>query len=236
LGGGGGSAYKKSLAPPPKQQLTMLKIAITGGAGSGKSTVARMFKELGAPGLDADAAARDAVAKGAPAWEEIRREFGPEYFLPDGALDRAKMAVLVFKDKKARARLNRIVHPRVAQKMARLLKDLEQAGAPLVLVEVPLLFELGLAAAYDRIILVFADRETQIRRLSQRDGKDTAEIDGLLQAQWPLSAKIPLAHYLIDNQGDLATTRRQVEEIWPELQKISLTKSVKKVTVFPNLP
>ncbi len=122
----------------------MLKIAITGGAGSGKSTVVRMFGELGAAVLDADAAAKEAVAIGTPAYAELRRLFGAEYFNPDGALNRAKVAQLVFTDPKARQRLNEIVHPRVARELQERLRELEQQGAELVMVEVPLLFEAGL--------------------------------------------------------------------------------------------
>ena len=107
----------------------MLKIAITGGAGTGKSTVARMFGELGAEVLDADAAAREAVAVGTPAYAELRRLFGAEYFNPDGELNRAKVAQLVFTDPEARQRLNEIVHPRVAGELQKRLRELEQQGA-----------------------------------------------------------------------------------------------------------
>lgn len=198
----------------------MLKIAITGGAGSGKSTVARMFGELGAAVLDADAAAKDAVAVGAPAYEELRRLFGAEYFQPDGQLDRAKLARLVFADPEALKRLNAIVHPRVAQEIKTRLQELARQGAKLALVEVPLLFEAGLAAAYDRVIVVYVDPEDQIRRLQERDGRDAAEIAGLLKSQWPLADKAAQADYVVDNRGLLPDTRRQVEEIWGELQKI----------------
>jgi dephospho-CoA kinase len=197
----------------------MLKIAITGGAGSGKSTVARMFEELGAPVLDADAAARDAVAMGTPAWEELRHLFGEEYFQPDGELDRAQMAKLVFADPEARQQLNDIVHPLVAQEIQAALKGLERQGAKLALVEVPLLFEAGLTAAYDRIIVVYVDPADQARRLEARDGRGAAEIAGLLKAQWPLEAKAARADFVVDNRGSLSHTRKQVQEIWKELQK-----------------
>ena len=199
----------------------MLKIAITGGAGSGKSTVARMFGELGAPVLDADAAARDAVAVGTPAWQELRRLFGEEYFQPDGELDRAQMARLVFADPEALKRLNDIVHPRVAQEIQTRLKELEQQGAPLALVEVPLLFEAGLAAAYDRIIVVYVDPQDQARRLEERDGRGAEEIAGILKAQWPLNDKAAQADFVVDNRGPLRNTRRRVQEIWKELQKVT---------------
>jgi dephospho-CoA kinase len=199
----------------------MLKIAITGGAGSGKSTVARMFQELGAPVLDADAAARDAVAVGAPAWQELRRLFGEEYFQPDGELDRAKVAKLVFADPEARQRLNDIVHPEVAKQIQTQLKELEQQGAPLALVEVPLLFEAMLTAAYDRIIVVYVDPDDQARRLKARDGRGPEEIAGILEAQWPLNDKAAQADFVVDNRGPLRNTRRRVQEIWKEFQKVT---------------
>jgi dephospho-CoA kinase len=197
----------------------MLKIAITGGAGSGKSTVARMFGELGAPVLDADAAAREAVAVGTPAWQELRRLYGAEYFNPDGSLNRAKVAQLVFTDPEARQRLNDIVHPQVARQLQARLQELAEQGAALALV--PLLYEAGLAGAYDRVIVVYVDPEDQVRRLRERDGRSAGEISGLLKAQWPLNDKAARADFVVDNRGPLRETRRQVQKIWTELQKIS---------------
>ncbi|MCL4500723.1 MAG: dephospho-CoA kinase [Deltaproteobacteria bacterium] len=198
----------------------MLKIAITGGAGSGKSTVARMFHELGAPLLDADAAAKEAVAVGTPAWEELRRAFGEEYFNPDGALNRAKISQLVFTDPEARQRLNDIVHPRVKAQLQSRLEELEQQGADLVMVEVPLLFEAGLAAAYDRVVVVYVDPEDQIRRLQDRDGRGAIEIAGILRAQLPLSDKADQADFVVDDRGSIEDTRSQVEAIWRKLQEL----------------
>lgn len=198
----------------------MLKIAITGGAGSGKSTVARMFGELGAPVLDADAAAREAVAVGTPAWQELRRLYGEEYFNSDGSLNRAKVAQLVFTDPQARQRLNDIVHPQVARELQARLHELAAQGAALALVEVPLLFEAGLAGVYDRVIVVYVDPEDQVRRLKERDGRGAAEIEGLLKAQWPLKDKAARADFVVDNRGALNATWEQVQQIWTELQKI----------------
>jgi dephospho-CoA kinase len=209
----------------------MLKIAITGGAGSGKSTVARMFKELGAEVLDADQAARAVVAPGAPAWEELRRTFGPEFFNAQGELDRSKMAKVVFSDPQARRRLNDIIHPRVAQEIKTRLEDLKRRGAPLTLVEVPLLFEAALERAYDRVIVVFVDPQDQVSRLGSRDRRDPAEIEGILQAQWPLAEKKARADYVVDNRGSLSQTRRQVKKIWQKLKKIILTAGPKKDSV-----
>ncbi len=198
----------------------MLKIAITGGAGSGKSTVARMFRELGAEVLDADAAARQAVAVGKPAWRELRRLLGPECFKQDGELNRARVARLVFSDPDYRRRLNKIVHPRVARELTRRLRELERRGAGVVLVEVPLLYEAGLETAYDRVIVVEAAPEDQVRRLQERDGRGPDEISGILKAQDPLAKKAARADYVVDNRGSVNGTRSQVTAIWGELQHL----------------
>ena len=209
----------------------MLKIAITGGAGSGKTTVLRMFQDLGAPVLDADQSARDAVEVGKPAWEELRAAFGLEYFREDGSLDRAKMAHLVFADPQARARLNHIVHPRVAQEIRERVQDLARQGADLVMVEVPLLFEAGLEKNYDAIIVVSTETAAQADRLRARDHRGAEEITGIIEAQWPLQEKLARADYVVDNRGSLKDTRRRVKNIWEKLQKIVLTEKSKKVSV-----
>lgn len=196
----------------------MLKIALTGGPGSGKSTVAQMFRDLGAVVIDADAVAKDAVAPGRPAWEELRREFGPDYFRTDDTLDRAKMAALVFQDPEARGKLNAIVHPEVAKEIARRCEDLAARGARLVMVEVPLLFEAGLEKNFDLIIVVDAGEPEQIERLSARDARSAREAAGILKAQWPLSAKAARADFVVDNRNSLEATRDQVKKLWQQLQ------------------
>jgi dephospho-CoA kinase len=202
----------------------MLKIAITGGAGSGKSVVARMFQELGGAVLDADAIAHEVVAVGAPAWQELQQAFGDEFFLEDGSLNRALMARRVFGDPLARERLNGIVHPYVARELRARLADLEGRGVKMVLVEVPLLFEAGLEGGYDRVIVVDADPQERVERVQARDHREEAEIQGIIDAQMPLQDKVARADYVVDNRGSLQETRRQVQTIWQNLQKIILTE------------
>jgi dephospho-CoA kinase len=197
----------------------MLKIAITGGAGSGKSTVARMFAELGAEVLDADAAAREAVAVGQPAWQELRRLYGDDYFNPDGSLNRSKLAQRVFTDPEARRRLDGLIHPRVEAELQARGAELERRGVEVVLVEVPLLFETGREGAFDRVIVVAAPEAERIRRLRDRDGRGEAEIRGILAAQWPLNDKVARADYVVDNGGELFRTEQQVKNIWEKLKK-----------------
>jgi dephospho-CoA kinase len=197
----------------------VLKVAITGGAGSGKSTVARMFAELGAEVLDADQVAREAVAVGRPAWQELRRRYGEDYFNPDGTLNRSRLAQWVFADPEARRRLEALIHPWVAQELMARAQELERRGADLVLVEVPLLFETGREADFDRVIVVAAPEAERIRRLKGRDGRGEAEIRGILAAQWPLKDKVARADYVVDNGGDLAGTREQVKSVWKKFKK-----------------
>jgi dephospho-CoA kinase len=196
----------------------MLKIAITGGAGTGKSTVARMFAELGAEVLDADQIAREVVAVGAPAWAELRRLYGPEYFHENGELNRSKLSQLVFADPEERRRLDRFIHPRVEAELKARVAELRRRGQALVLVEVPLLFETGREAAYDRVIVVTAPEAVQIRRLRGRDRRGPDEIRGMLKAQWPLAGKVARADYVVDNGGERRVTAGQVKNIWAELK------------------
>ncbi len=196
----------------------MLKIAITGGAGTGKSTVARMFKGLGAEVLDADQIAREAVAVGAPAWVELRRVYGAEFFHENGELNRSKLSQVVFADPEARRRLDGLIHPRVEAELQARVAELARRGVTLVLVEVPLLFETGREAAFDRVIVVAAPEADQIRRLRARDHRGEAEIRGILAAQWRLADKVARGDYVVDNGGELSRTEQQVKNIWEDLK------------------
>jgi dephospho-CoA kinase len=196
----------------------MLKIAITGGAGTGKSSVARMFKDLGAEVLDADQAAREAVAVGQPAWEELRRLYGADFFNHDGTLNRSRLAARVFGNPEERRDLEALIHPLVVQEIMARVAELEARGVKLVLVEVPLLFETGREPAFDRVIVVAAPEAVQIRRLKGRDHRGEAEIRGILKAQWPLQDKVARADYVVDNGGSRRLTERQVKNIWGELK------------------
>jgi dephospho-CoA kinase len=216
---GGGAFYEKAPGPfPPRRLFAMLKIAITGGAGTGKSTVARMFKELGAEVLDADQVAREAVAVGAPAWQELRRVYGVDFFHENGELNRSRLAQLVFADPEARRRLDGLIHPRVEAELQARVAELDRRGVRLVLVEVPLLFETGRETAFDRVIVVAAPEADQIRRLRARDHRGEAEIRGILAAQWHLADKVARGDYLVDNGGERGDTEQQVKNIWGDLK------------------
>ncbi|WP_449243891.1 dephospho-CoA kinase [Desulfobacca acetoxidans] len=197
----------------------MIKVALTGGVASGKSTVAAMIRETGIPVIDSDQLARRVVTPGRPAWEAVRQNFGGEFFQKNGTLDRGKLAHLVFTHPTARRKLNQLLHPWIAQELQENLAQLQSQGVPLVVVEIPLLFELGLEGLYDFIIVVYANRERQKRRLARRDVRSGPEIEGILQAQIPLDQKIEKADFVVDNSFSIEETRQQVKKITLTLRK-----------------
>ncbi len=197
----------------------MKVVALTGGVASGKSTVARMLRALGAEILDADQVAREVVEPGQPALDEIVSAFGREFLTADGRLDRRRLADLVFSDPQARLRLNAIVHPRV---LARLRERIQEIAAvrpqTVVVVDLPLLFDVPLPE-FEQLdaIVVYATPATQIQRLVSRDGLSQEEAEARLRAQIPLETKRARARWVVDNEGPLAQTREQVERVWEEI-------------------
>jgi len=193
-------------------------IGLTGGAGTGKTTVADMFRELGATVVDADEATHAVYAPGTPGFEAVLREFGPEY-VRGGEIDRARLGDLVFKDRGARERLNAIVHPLVRQWMAGRTADAFDRGALVVIQDVPLLYENGLQGLFESVVLVYATPATQVARLVEGRGLSQDRASSILASQMPIDEKRELADFVIDNGGAREETRRQVGEIWPRLSK-----------------
>lgn len=187
-----------------------LVLGLTGSFGSGKSTVAAMFRGLGFPAADADDFAREAVAPGSEALAEIGRAFGEGVLTADGSLDREAMAARVFADPEARKRLGVIVHPRVRAAMDRFVAA--HQGAPAVILEIPLLFETGREAEMDEVIVVTASERARFGRLKAR-GFTEKQIVARLGAQMAQSRKVARADRVIDNGGAIERTRKQVEEI-----------------------
>ena len=197
----------------------MKLIGLTGGAGSGKSTVAGMFRDLGAAVVDADEATHAVYAPGTEGFDAVVREFG-ERFVRDGAIDRRQLGELVFHDADARRRLNAIVHPRVRQWMADRTAEAVENGAEVVIQDVPLLFENGLQGLFSGTVLVYAPPETQLRRLVEQRGLPPDRARGIIAAQMPIDEKRALADHVIDNDGSLDETRRQVEQVWPRVRAL----------------
>ncbi len=197
----------------------MKVIGITGNIASGKSTVARMFEALGARIIDADEIARIVVEPGAPAWEEIVSEFGRDILEPDGAINRKRLADIVFGDEAKRKRLNDITHPWIRERISELLREYEKEGAPVVMVEATLIVERGgLKSLIDGLIVVTADEETQIERLIRDKGYKREEAVSRLRAQMPAREKMMHGDYIIDNSGSLEDTRAQVKAVWGEIR------------------
>jgi len=193
-------------------------IGLTGGAGSGKTTVAAMLRELGAEVLDADDAAHAAYEPGSPGFEEVVREFGSE-FVRDGRIDRARLGALVFNDKDARLRLNAIVHPIVREWMAARTAEAAERGAGVVVQEVPLLFENGLERLYSSVVLVYVPESVQLERLVGGRGLSEERARTIIAAQMAIEEKRRRAQHIIDNSGTREATRAQVDTVWPALAK-----------------
>ena len=188
-------------------------IGLTGGIGSGKSTVSGMLRELGAAIVDGDTAARAVVEPGQPALDEIIQEFGEVMLGPDGRLDRPAMAQLVFSDEAARIRLNAITHPRVREWMAARVGEAAGTGAEVVVMDIPLLFESPLGDEVAEVIVVWVPMEVQAERSVAR-GMEEADVRARIAAQMPIDDKRQRATHLIDNSGSEEATRAQVERLW----------------------
>jgi dephospho-CoA kinase len=187
-----------------------LRIGLTGGVASGKSTVAEMFAELGVPVVDTDVIAREVVEPGTPALDEIRETFGDEVIAADGSLDRTAMRGIVFADDAAREALEAIVHPRIRSET---IAQATAAGGEYQLIVVPLLVESPLRSFVDRVLVVDCSEETQVRRLLQRDAGSEDQARRMLAAQASREARLAIADDVIGNEGDLGDTRRQVRQL-----------------------
>jgi dephospho-CoA kinase len=193
----------------------VLLVGLTGGIGSGKSTVASMLADRGAVILDADVFARAAVERGTPAYERVVGRFGPSVVAAGGELDRAKLASIVFGDAESLRDLEAIVHPEVHRMTAEGLAASAPSDNVVVLVN-PLLIEMGDHERCDVVVVVVAAPETRIARLVAR-GMDEADARARLAAQRPLEQKTALAHVVLHNEGDLDELERQVDGLWTEL-------------------
>jgi len=188
-------------------------LGLTGGIGSGKSMVASMFAQLGAEVIDADQLAREVVEPGQPALAEITTAFGSGVLMPDGRLDRGKLARIIFADPVARARLNAITHPRIQERMATEMA-LRGSRPGLLILDIPLLYENDRVGTVEAVIVVWVDSKTQLRRLNERDGLTDDEARQRIAAQMPLDEKRARADLVVDNSGSRENTRRQVEAIY----------------------
>ncbi|MEU9205823.1 dephospho-CoA kinase [Streptomyces sp. NPDC048332] len=195
----------------------MLKVGLTGGIGAGKSEVSRMLAGYGAVLIDADRIAREVVEPGTPGLDAVVGEFGTGVLTPEGTLDRPKLGSVVFSDSERLAALNAIVHPLVGARSA----ELERAAGPdsVVVHDVPLLTENGLAPLYDLVIVVDAAPETQLDRLVRLRGMTEQEARARMAAQATREQRRAVADLVIDNDGPIEALEPQVREVWAELER-----------------
>ena len=189
----------------------MLRLGLTGGIASGKSTVAAMLREMGFAVLDADSLAHRLIEPGQPAYAEVLQEFGQAVVAPDGRVDRAKLSAIVFADRARLDRLNAIVHPRVAEVVFRQFEEWQRGGTrDAAFVEAALLIESGIHKKLDGLVVAWCTPEQQLERLLAR-GLSETEARRRMAAQLPVEEKLRLATEKIDCSGSLEETRRQVE-------------------------
>ena len=194
----------------------MLLVGLTGGIGSGKSTVARLLEKLGAVVFDADLLAREAVEPGTPGHAAVIERFGADVLAPGGELDREALASIVFADPAARRDLEQIVHPEVRRLFAEgseAYRDTDRV----VVFSAPLLVETGMHTAFEVLVVVSATVATQIERLMRQRGMSEPSIRARIDAQAPLEDKAAAADFLVDNEGSLDELESQVEQLWNDL-------------------
>ncbi len=213
----------------------MVVIGVTGGVGTGKTTVAGMFKRLGAVVLDADEIAHQVMEPKRLAWREIVKTFGEGVLNDDQTVNRKRLAALVFRDEPSRRRLERIIHPRVLREIKARLHRLRRPSAAfrtpsrarvegrrarkvkVVVLDIPLLVEAGAHDLADALVVVTAPPDVQRQRLTAKFGWTDAETNARMDAQWDLSAKVALADVVVDNADGVETTRTQVKRLWNRL-------------------
>ena len=195
----------------------MLRVGLTGGIGAGKGEVARRLAAYGALVIDADQVAREVVAPGTPGLEEIVKAFGTGVLRPDGSLDRELLGEMVFSDAALRGKLNAIVHPRVGERM----REIEEsaAAADVVVHEIPLLAEGGLASAFDVVVVVDAPPDVQVERLVSMRGMTRTHALARMSAQASREDRLAVATYVVDNSGSLEDLDGRVAALWDELSR-----------------
>jgi dephospho-CoA kinase len=196
----------------------VLKVALTGGIATGKTTVLRRLESRGVPTIDADVLAREVVRPNTPGWTAVRTRFGDAVLSRDGEIDRARLADIVFRDPGARHDLEAIVHPRVYEAItAWFSEQARRPGTAFAVADIPLLYETGHERDFDAVVVTVCSPATQVRRLMARDGLSEPDALRRLAAQWPIEEKRRRADYVVDTEGMLAETGRRVDGIHRQL-------------------
>lgn len=194
----------------------MLRVALTGGIGTGKTVVLGELRMRGVPVIEADELAHEAIAAGSPGAAAVHARFGSAVMLPDGGVDRLALGRIVFADPAARRDLEAIVHPRVYEAIDAWMNACEARGEPLAVAEIPLLFETGREADFDRVLVTACEADEQVRRVVGRGASDE-EARQRVAAQWPLEDKVRRADVVIRTDGSLSETAARTDAAWREL-------------------
>ena len=197
----------------------MIIVGLTGSVGTGKSTATNFFRELGAYIIDWDELAREVMRPHLRAWKEIVEYFGKDFLNEDLTINRQKLAEIVFSDKEKVAKLNQIVHPEVFKEDERITNEIKSLDPDaLIIKDIPLLFELTRPIFVDKVVVVSASEQTQLRRLEEK-GMSREDVRNRIKSQLPLEEKVKSADFVINNDGLLEETKKQVEEIYSLLRK-----------------
>jgi dephospho-CoA kinase len=204
----------------------MLIVGLTGGVASGKTAVSQVLREEGAYIIDADQIARELVQPHKPARNELIRAFGKEILQEDGSIHRRKLADKVFTEPQQRKILNQILHPRIEEEIDRRIKEIGQKDPEaIVVIDAPLLVELGMHRKVDRLIVVTSTQMQQMERLKERDGRSPEEALKVFSSQMPVEEKAKLADFVIRNEGSLEETKKRAKEVFKELKRVMLQKN-----------
>ena len=203
-----------------KTNKKILKVAVTGGAGSGKTSVCNRLKALGVKVISADEMAREAVAPGSTAFKKIVRYFGNTVLLSDGTLNRKILRRMITDDDDARLAMERFIHHEIAKLILKNVVCAEKEGCPMVVIEVPLLFELGMKEKFDWVVVVSADKERRVKRLMERDQTSRDEAMDLINVQMPDKEKVDRADYVVRNEGSMEKLVESVDILFNNLNNI----------------
>jgi len=203
----------------------MLLVGLTGGVGSGKTSVSKLFKDEGTYVIDADQIARHLVRPYSDAWKEIREQFGDEILQENGHLNRKKLASIIFSDPGRRGLLNKILHPRIKEEIHKMINEIkERDSQAIIIIDAPLLIELNEHLDMDKVIVVISNEDKQIERIMIRDGLEKETVKRIIESQLPISEKIKVADFVIRNEGSLEELKKRVKEVFQELKLFALQK------------
>ncbi len=194
-------------------------IGLTGGIATGKSTVSKIFKEAKIPVIDTDVIAKQLLTPRSETFNQIIEYFGEDIITTSGEVNRNKLAQLIFNDEEARAMVNAIIHPKVKERVQLEIKHFKDLQEPIIVVDVPLLFETNFHTIMDKTVLVYTQKKVQIERLMARDMIDKAYAIKKIESQMPLREKRKLADYVIDNSKSILSTKKAFNDVLKSIQK-----------------